>query len=170
MGRVLFFPMTAKGRRHSPAEPNEPPRTRRGKTAPHPAWVRDLRHARALQQSPAGAAAFQLLTTHEPDVARRIAVLEPYCHTLWRAVPTLAHPELLECLFWGDQLTVALVAARAWRAAHVWCTRIARLPRRARLDAAPGLRRAVARRAVRCRRMLRMPVHAARPHAEPGGR
>ena len=57
----------------------------------------------ALQESTAGAAAFALLVTRERDCPRRLRVLEPYCRDLWRAVPILAHPELLEGVFWGDR-------------------------------------------------------------------
>lgn len=170
-GRVLAFPSPAEGaKRGALTTLHEPPLISLADTAPSPVWVRDLAHARALHESPTGAAALALLVTRERDLLRRREVLEPYCRELWRAVPILAHPELLECVFWGDQLTLALVAARDWGSALARSIRIAKLPRRARLDAARGLRRRVARRASRCRRMLRTPARPARPHTDGLGR
>ena len=78
MGRVLVFPSPAERARHQARTASkESPRISRVETAPDPVWVRDLAHARALQDSPDGVAAFNLLVTHERDLARRLAVLNP---------------------------------------------------------------------------------------------
>ena len=133
-----------RGRRgHTPGR--SPSRPWPAGPTPHPTRVGARPRARPLLAGiQRGCAVVALLVTRERDVPRRLKVWEPYCRELWRAVPNLAHPERLDCVCWGDRLTVALVAARDWNAALAWCRRIAPLPRRARLDAAPGLRRRVA--------------------------
>ena len=126
-----------------------------------PAWVRDLAQTHALQASPLGRAAVDLLARNGRAVSRRIAVLERYCETLCAAAPTFTHPERLHAVFWIDRLTVALAAARQYTRARAWCARVARLPARARTRAAPSLLRAIAARRRRGARAVWAPPAAA---------